>query len=57
MKGGDVMGAPCKNCARREVGCHSTCEDYKEYRVYVDKIKKEEHKQNQFYKLKGFSKK
>lgn len=23
--------SPCKDCQRRAIGCHSTCEDYIEY--------------------------
>lgn len=22
------MTAPCKDCARREIGCHASCEEY-----------------------------
>ena len=25
------MNAPCKDCERRTLGCHSTCEEYKAY--------------------------
>lgn len=27
-------GAPCKNCEKREIGCHSDCEEYNEYRKH-----------------------
>lgn len=30
--------APCKDCPDRKVKCHSSCEKYKEYREYLDKI-------------------
>jgi len=30
----------CKDCKRRKVGCHSTCVDYKRYRMELDKINK-----------------
>lgn len=30
------MVVPCKNCAKRVIGCHINCEDYK---AYVDNIK------------------
>ena len=33
----NVQGS-CKGCTRREVGCHSKCEDYKEYRKQIDEI-------------------
>ena len=26
------MKPPCKDCPRRTVGCHSSCEDYQAYR-------------------------
>lgn len=25
------MVAPCKDCTERHVGCHSTCQDYKDF--------------------------
>lgn len=27
----------CKDCNKRAVGCHSTCEDYKKERAELDK--------------------
>lgn len=27
---------PCKDCKDRSVGCHGTCEKYKEYRSNLD---------------------
>lgn len=36
---------PCKDCEKRTLGCHSTCEDYirfsKERREMLDKIREE----------------
>ena len=29
----------CKGCQERQVGCHVTCERYKEYRANLDKEK------------------
>lgn len=29
--------APCKDCDRREIGCHSTCIDYISYRKIHEK--------------------
>jgi len=26
-----VKTAPCKDCQKRELGCHATCEDYLAY--------------------------
>ena len=30
------MNAPCKDCPDRVVGCHSTCERYKEWKAEKD---------------------
>lgn len=39
--------APCKDCEKRHLGCHSDCKDYKEfteYRKYISNcIKKLNH--------------
>ena len=38
--------APCKGCESREVGCHSKCPKYAEFRAEKDRIRakrKEEH--------------
>lgn len=26
-----IINAPCKGCARRQIGCHSQCPDYIEF--------------------------
>ena len=26
-----MVDAPCKNCTKRVVGCHSTCDEYKAF--------------------------
>lgn len=28
----------CQNCKYREIGCHSKCNDYKEYKEKMNKI-------------------
>ena len=33
------MSAPCKNCEKRTLGCHSSCKDYMEYKAEVERIK------------------
>jgi hypothetical protein len=33
------MNAPCMNCSDSEIGCHSHCDRYSEYRTVCDKIK------------------
>lgn len=30
--------APCKDCDKRHIGCHSECGPYKEFRAAVDDI-------------------
>ena len=30
--------APCKDCQKRHLHCHSSCEDYKKFRQYRDHI-------------------
>jgi hypothetical protein len=32
---------PCKDCADRLVGCHSTCEKYKEYKQLLSELPKD----------------
>ena len=38
--------SPCKDCEKRYVGCHSECEQYKEFRVARDEFKKEKEQRN-----------
>ena len=37
------LSAPCKDCGDRVIGCHSTCEKYKQFaserKEYVRKVK------------------
>lgn len=37
--------APCKDCEERQIGCHSTCEKYLQYRALKDKQNKDRVKQ------------
>lgn len=37
-----MKAAPCKGCEKRQPYCHSTCNDYCEWRRYVEKIRKGE---------------
>ena len=30
---------PCHRCKDRILGCHSTCESYKEYRAKIEEVK------------------
>ena len=38
--------SPCKDCKERRAGCHSECENYKEYKQTLYKLHKEQYKQN-----------
>lgn len=31
---------PCKDCEKRFLGCHDTCEDYAEFRKWRDMVNK-----------------
>ena len=31
--------APCKNCDKREIGCHSSCRDYISYKEKADALR------------------
>lgn len=31
-----MIQAPCKDCEERQVGCHSTCEKYAEYKACMN---------------------
>ena len=37
------LSAPCKDCCERGIGCHSTCDKYKQFederKEYVQKVK------------------
>lgn len=33
-----VNVAPCKDCKNRKVGCHASCEAYKEWKVKTDSL-------------------
>lgn len=39
--------APCKGCEQRHVGCHSTCNNYKEWQKMLDEEKE------RFWKAEG----
>ena len=41
----DYRKAPCKGCLKRFPGCHSSCEDYKEFRARLDAINKKKRKE------------
>lgn len=37
---------PCYGCSFREVGCHTNCKAYKEYRKLIEKIGENRQKEN-----------
>ena len=55
------MKPPCRECQFREVGCHSKCESYIQWRVQLDKYNEQKNIQNvstirhRMRKLKGYS--
>ena len=43
-----ITKSPCRNCDKRQVGCHSSCEDYIAFKNYLGEVKKaNEHKRLQ----------
>lgn len=36
-----IKQTPCKNCDRRQVGCHSKCDNYRLFREQIDKKKED----------------
>lgn len=47
------MKTPCRGCQFREVGCHSKCESYLEYRKKLDEQNKESYKEIDAYRYVG----
>lgn len=37
-----MIACKCKDCDKRFSGCHSVCEDYKEYRAIIDEMHRKE---------------
>ena len=44
-----VNQTPCMNCQDRKVGCHGSCEKYKELQAHYKKIREEKKYENEFY--------
>jgi hypothetical protein len=44
------MNTPCKNCPNRFLGCHSTCEPYKEFDQKCKDIREAKAKANDLYR-------
>ena len=32
------MPCPCRNCEKRDIGCHGSCDDYKAWRAWRDDV-------------------
>ena len=37
---------PCRECKKRAIGCHSKCDDYKEFTKKIEKIREKEKQDN-----------
>ena len=40
-----MINAPCKDCIKRQLGCHSTCQDYKQFRKERDFVNQQRRQQ------------
>ncbi len=38
----DKVKCACQGCTKRSVGCHSTCEEYKQFRKSIDDVTSKE---------------
>lgn len=47
------MKTPCRECKFREVGCHSKCESYIQWRAQLDKYNEQKNMQGDTYKYIG----
>ena len=51
------MDAPCKECEKRVIGCHSKCEEYIKYKTEAaNKEKERRRKKAEYNDLRGYSK-
>ena len=42
-----MIVTPCKDCQKRFLSCHSTCEDYKNWKCEFEKLKDKVARSNQ----------
>lgn len=42
------ISSPCKVCTKREIGCHSQCLDYYEYKKALEEVKRKEREDSAF---------
>lgn len=47
------MKTPCRGCQFREVGCHSKCESYIQWRAKLDEYNEQKNIQGDTYKYVG----
>ena len=47
------MKTPCRECKFREIGCHSKCESYIQWRAQLDKYNEQKNMQGDAYKYIG----
>lgn len=47
------MKCPCYKCERRQVGCHSKCDDYKEYRACLNEGLDTMHEYKEYSRMSG----
>lgn len=52
------FSSPCKVCTKREIGCHSQCLDYYEYKKTLKEVKRKEREDSAFrtYQIETLSK-
>ena len=42
------MNSPCYNCDEKYIGCHDSCEKYREYKSNIDEINQAKREYNDF---------
>lgn len=42
------MNAPCYNCDEKYIGCHDSCEKYREYKINIVEINQAKREYNDF---------
>ena len=44
---------PCKDCIKRKLHCHSSCEDYRKYKDAMKEVKRARQEQDITYPVRG----
>ena len=47
------MKCPCKGCDKRELGCHSKCNEYKTWKAGIDERNLSRYKKSEYEYLPG----